>query len=228
MSMVIINAQFSGSGEMFADRVIELLTEMGCMVETKLSVEGNVVIITKETDTTTAALATDLPQEIPADIPPAGEITVALATAEPETIAITPDAIAQDASIPAIEPTTQALNKAVVKSLSTTCSVPTLIDTKCAYSCLNASGITREEDLVVFTFCNTQYRYPVEKQGANVDICNDNPEYSDLSIRVILSLENCDNNYPCLLRVTEKTGEDSVTFGKDLAELVAVEMEHHK
>jgi hypothetical protein len=110
---------------------------------------------------------------------------------------------------------------ATIKSLSISETVPFKYDSSISSSQLLVSNVTCNYDIVEFTFCGVVYKYPVEKPEYNSIVSNVSPIFTDMSIRVIVSLNSSQVNYPVLLNVVNAGSiESSVIFGKDLQGIV--------
>lgn len=214
MKNIFINASFEGDeGSDFLSAIQAILSDLGCSVQTVITDNGTALFSTK-CQPVSVEISTAEVDISPSDyVPPAG-IDIGI---------LTPDSQNQlgvmDVPSNKVVGTTGGIT--TIKSLSISETVPFKYDSSISSSQLLVSNVTCNYDIVEFTFCGVAYKYPVEKSEYNNIVSNVSPIFTDMSIRVIVSLNSSQVNYPVLLNVVNVGSvESSVIFGKDLQGIV--------
>jgi len=221
MATVLISAQFIAGENNFATAAEALLKGMGLKVGTILGDDGSISIIANQEDKQLMMPPIPPPVIVPEITPEETEITIAMPAAD--TIAA-----AADTSEPKKpEVINQISGQVALKSLSSSCLVPFIVDPLAQVSMLKVQGLSVSEGQIAFSYCGMSFKLTAEAPRG-MPVCNTNPEYTETSIRSMVEFIGGKSDLqPVLFKVVNALPEMecSVVFGGDMVNLVTQIME---
>ena len=219
MSYILVNIDSDMDKNIVAGELIAALSVLGYNYG-QVPIGTNGVALTKQFAPDTATMMdTELssnepaPPEIATDTP---SLEIQIASAEPMTAPAY-----EEPALPLLSP--QAANEEpkqtgtiYLKGLSTTTPIPFEVDVHKDHSVLKVASVQSQDDIVIFTFNNMVFKFPVEKDAST--IANIKTSLTSTSIRTVIQVSGAKSSWTAILSVEQSSdGQESVVIGNDLA-----------
>ena len=218
---VLVNANFGAGAPAFAAAVAAMLDGMG--LSTLVTETETMILIDAASgfDAIPPDIATPIdagPPALEVEITP-DEAALALATAAPEV----------QVELPPQPPVSGQL---VLQSLYSGQPIPFTVRPENQASVLNVQNLSSNGDLVSFNFCGLEFKAPIDRPEYQSIIANCAPQFTDTSIRVMVTIIGQPDPMPVLLQlVASDDFENLVIFGQDMLDALltlTTEVSHDK